>query len=60
MLSNALFWSGHQLCWALTSVGVDESSLSACNENQRVMGFLIVAWAAVMIIVWKLMLGRIK
>lgn len=57
MFSNALFWSGHELCDALTSVG---TNLTACGENQQVMGFLAVAWFATMIIVWKFMLGRMR
>jgi hypothetical protein len=57
MFSNALFWSGNEICSALTSVG---TNLSACGENQQVMGFLAVAWFATMVIVWKFMLGRMR
>ena len=60
LLSNVLFWSGQQMCSALHIAGVDTASLSACNENQRIMGFLVVSWAAMMILIWKLMLSRIK
>ena len=57
MFSDALFWSGHELCDALSNIG---TSVTACGENQQVMGFLAVAWFATMVIVWKFMLGRMR
>jgi hypothetical protein len=60
MFSSALFWSGNQLCDALNSLGVSETTISACGENQQIMGFLAVAWFATMVIVWKFMLGRMR
>jgi hypothetical protein len=57
MFSDALLWSGHELCNALTNIG---TSVTACGENQQVMGFLAVAWFATMVIVWKFMLGRMR
>lgn len=57
MFSDALFWSGHELCDALSNIG---TSVTACSENQQVMGFLAVAWFATMVIVWKFMLGRMR
>jgi hypothetical protein len=59
MLSDALFWSGQHVCEALNSIGIDYSTISACGANQRVMGFLVVSWLAVMLIVWKLLISRI-
>jgi len=57
MFSDALFWSGHELCNALTNIG---TNVAACGENQQVMGFFAVAWFATMVIVWKFMLGRMR
>ena len=59
MLSGALLWSGYQLCDALNSVGIGDSTVSACGGNQQTIGLIAISWAAMMLIVWKLLLGRI-
>jgi hypothetical protein len=60
MLSDALFWSGRQFCGALTSMGISYSTISACGENPQIIGFLLISWVVMMIIIWKLLIGRLR
>ena len=59
-MSDALLWSGHQVCTALTGIGISYSTISACSENPQIIGFLLVSWLVMMIIIWKLLLGRMR
>jgi hypothetical protein len=60
MLSDALFWSGHEICAGLNLVGISDSAISACSENPQFIGFLLISWAVMMIIIWKLLIGRMR
>lgn len=51
---NAIFWSGQQVCTALDSVGVTQTTISACNGHEQTVGSIAVMWAALLLVFWRL------
>jgi hypothetical protein len=51
---NAIFWSGQQVCEMLNTVGVTDTTISACNGHQQAVGSIAVMWAALLLVFWRL------
>lgn len=53
MLNGAMYWSGQHVCHMLTNV-VSAQAFSACVDHEQVVGTILVMWAALLIVYWRL------